>query len=79
LPEAHSDFRSGAFTCHDLVLCYLQRIKALEKGWLETQLNSILAISTTAQVGADALHDYLQGTGKLRRPLHGRGGGVCEG
>ena len=66
---AHEAFRSGALTARALVSAYLDRIEALDRQG--PQLNSILAVSTTALQEAEALDADFAQTGELSGPLHG--------
>ncbi|KIW20711.1 hypothetical protein PV08_01288 [Exophiala spinifera] len=68
---AHDGYKSGRFTARQVVEYYLDRIQRLDKDPNGPNLNSILAVSTTALAEADALDAHLKSTSSLKGGLHG--------
>lgn len=62
-------YRAGSFTARELVQAYLDRIDALDRRG--PTLNSIISVSDTALVEADALDAAFAANGELTGPLHG--------
>lgn len=67
--EAHEGIRAGRFTAVDLVAHFLKRIDKIDKSG--PNLNSILAISSTAVSEAESLDKHYSEGGKLKGSLHG--------
>ncbi|KAK6380102.1 hypothetical protein LTS17_005290 [Exophiala oligosperma] len=71
ISKAHDGYRSGNFTARQVVEYYLDRIQRLDKDASGPNLNSILAVSSTALAEADALDTHLKSTSSLKGSLHG--------
>jgi Asp-tRNA(Asn)/Glu-tRNA(Gln) amidotransferase A subunit family amidase len=69
IDQAHTAFKSGAFTCRELVEAYLERIKTLDK--VGPRLNAITTVSSFALNEADVLDAYFKSHGLLAGLLHG--------
>ncbi len=67
--EVHSAYRTGRYTCQELIQAYLDRIEALEKNG--PKLGAVLALSTTALEEADALDKHFKSTSQFVGSLHG--------
>ncbi len=65
--EIHDAYRSGSFTCEDLMTAYLDRIAAYDQ---QTRLNAITYLNPKALEEARAMDVEFKRTGKLRL-LHG--------
>ena len=62
-------YLDGSATVRDVVQAYLDRIASIDQAG--PQLNSIVTVSETALVEADALDRVFGATGELAGPLHG--------
>ncbi|KAJ9633875.1 hypothetical protein H2204_006661 [Knufia peltigerae] len=71
ISKAHDGYGSGNFTARQVVEYYLDRIQRLDKDASGPNLNSILAVSSTALAEADALDTHLKSTSSLKGSLHG--------
>ena len=69
IDQVHSDFKSGAYTCRQLVEAYLERIKGLDQAG--PKLNAITAVSPFALEEADALDAFYKSNKFFVGPLHG--------
>lgn len=67
--QAHSAFKSGKYTSRQLVEHYLERIKTFDHNG--PQINSTLALSSTAIEEAEKLDAHLKETSTFIGPLHG--------
>jgi amidase len=67
--QAHAAFKSGEYTCHQLVQAYLDRIKALDQDG--PKLNAITVVSPFALDEADAIDAHFKNQGSFIGPLHG--------
>lgn len=65
--DIHEAYQTGILTCRQLVVYYLERIKAYDQ---PTGLNAIVVVNPKAIQRAEELDKEFQTTGKLR-PLHG--------
>jgi amidase len=69
IDQAHDGFKAGNFTARDLAAAFFDRIAKLDKSG--PQINSTMALSTTALDEAAELDAYFKKTGQLRGRLHG--------
>ncbi|KAH7381938.1 amidase [Cadophora sp. MPI-SDFR-AT-0126] len=69
IDQVQEAFKSGAYTCRELVGAYIARIKALDQEG--PKLNAITVISSTCLDEANALDNYLTEQGTFVGPLHG--------
>lgn len=69
IDKAHFAFKSGAYTCRQLVNAYIERIHLLDKAG--PKLNAITVISQSAMEEADALDAHYKTHGSFVGPLHG--------
>ncbi|KAK0112424.1 hypothetical protein ONS96_001667 [Cadophora gregata f. sp. sojae] len=69
IDKAHEAFKSGAYTCRELVGAYIARIKALDQEG--PKLNAITVISSSCLEEASALDEHLKEDGSFVGSLHG--------
>ncbi len=69
IDQVHSAYKSGAYTCRQLVEAYLERIRSLDQ--VGPKLNAITAISKFALEEADAVDTHYAEKGSFIGPLHG--------
>ncbi|PVH69699.1 amidase family protein [Cadophora sp. DSE1049] len=69
IDQVHDAFKSGAYTCRELVGAYIARIKALDQQG--PKLNAITVISSSCLEEANALDEHLKEHGSFVGPLHG--------
>lgn len=69
IDQVHDAFKSGAYTCRELVGAYIARIKALDQQG--PCLNAITVISSSCLDEANALDEHLKEHGSFIGPLHG--------
>jgi Asp-tRNA(Asn)/Glu-tRNA(Gln) amidotransferase A subunit family amidase len=69
IDQVHSAYKSGIYTCRDLVEAYLERIKYLDQ--TGPKLNAITVVSAFALEEADALDAHFKKQGSFVGSLHG--------
>ncbi|KAG0652135.1 Glutamyl-tRNA(Gln) amidotransferase subunit A [Hyphodiscus hymeniophilus] len=69
IDQVHADFKSGAYTCRQLVDAYIKRIERLDQ--VGPKLNAITIVSPLALGEADALDAYFKTHGAFVGALHG--------
>src|ERR1700710_1708766 len=69
IDQVHSAYKSGTYSCRELVEAYLERIKTLDQ--VGPKLNAITVISVFALEEADALDAHFKDCGSFVGPLHG--------
>ncbi|KAH9208972.1 amidase family protein [Leptodontidium sp. 2 PMI_412] len=69
IDRVHEAFKSGAYTCRELVETYIGRIKAIDQAG--PKLNAITVISSSCLQEADALDLHLKEHGSFVGSLHG--------
>ncbi|CZS91866.1 uncharacterized protein RAG0_02414 [Rhynchosporium agropyri] len=69
IDQVHHAYKSGVYTCRELVEAYIARIKALDQAG--PKLNAITVISTSCLKEADALDVHLKEHGSFSGSLHG--------
>ncbi len=67
--QVHDSYKSGGYTCRQLVEAYIERIQALDQAG--PKLNAITVISSFALDEAAYLDAYYKKHGSFIGPLHG--------
>lgn len=69
IDEVHKAFKSGVYTCRQLIEAYLERIESHDKKG--PKLNAITVVSLFALEEADALDEHFKSHGSFVGSLHG--------
>jgi Asp-tRNA(Asn)/Glu-tRNA(Gln) amidotransferase A subunit family amidase len=69
IDQVHSAYKSGAYTCRQLVEAYLERVKNLDQAG--PKLNAITVVSPIALDEADYLDAFYKNNKSFIGPLHG--------
>jgi Asp-tRNA(Asn)/Glu-tRNA(Gln) amidotransferase A subunit family amidase len=69
IDQVHTSYKSGAYTCRQLVEAYIERIKSLDQ--VGPKLNAVTVISPLALQEAEALDEHYKIQGSFSGPMHG--------
>ena len=69
IDQVHSTYKSGAYTCRQLIEAYLERVKKLDQAG--PKLNAITVVSPFALDEADYLDAFYKNNKSFIGPLHG--------